>query len=1398
MKQLYKIRTRKFISLIVSVLIAFTFVPIVPIYAEAGTTTFTYEGYTVAYNVVNEWEGGQSVEVTLTNTATTPLNNWAIGYDAGAEIQGIYNASIHSVTGSSYIIKNPGYNSDIAPNSSVAFGYSLTGNGLPIPTAFGLCPTVQTAMSEGYIASLNVTNDWGTGFQGEIILQNTTANEISDWQLSFNTNFTISDIWNGEISSQTENSYTVTGNAIPANGSVTIGFGGEKAAEIVPAVENFAFSTSSLSDSVIPGVLISSDLPAVDPNADETTDNTGEIDEENPEPNDDFNFLPSGGSYPSVLFASGSGITSNASNFSVNGNVTTNGTFVATGTNPNINGIKTDNANQNMIYIFNRIDQTYFSGEYVNEFNDDYTYADTNININTPAEILGTLNLDGNISLNTGVKALGSIALNGEVKNSANAMIFSKYGNVTLEGTDVSIDGLIYAPFGTVTITAQNFSLNGIIIAESINLNCLNVNINYNQITASFVGNTSEPLNIPESEWQYMPDDNGNGLPDLFEDIKFWHLLIDSDNDRIPDPIENCIGTDLNSIDSDSDGLDDFCEIFYIGTSPILTDSDSNGITDANEDMDSDGISNINEISADTSAWIPDTDSDNILDGEEVYNYSSNPLNADTDGDSLFDADEIILSLNPTSSDTDGDGILDPYEKINQIGVFCSDENSAIGQIKIAIDANGNVNKTTSVLNTKDIDVMSSNIPGLVGYPIDIKTTSDFSSATISFSINTQYVNIALDNLIILWYDEENQQYIELDTEYDYANSTVSTTTNHFSRYMVVNKRVWYEAWNKEFNYSGTTEIPIYYNTVLAIDCSSSMSSWDKITTVAASNSYDAKYPKTCNRIKSSNYFIDFMNTNDKASVLLFGDRVVDYTELTNEKETLKNMLQKVSNSYGTAFTPAINKSVEILSNNEITFPKNVIIINRIILLTDGSASISNEALEAAKEKGIIIHTVGLGSSSGDTTLKNISSKTGGEFFKALTADELIKIYSQVGIESSFDKTDNDNDGLYDIIETSGILLQNANVIYTDPTKKDSDGDGLSDGEEVGNYTIRVIKRADGVDSSILVFVLNSNPNLPDSDKDGYNDFEETKTYKTNPLISDVFTASLDENYVKVNIADRTLLGGNDYSYGGSQTWFYNENDTASGDLFTYQLENGGCGIIASCDTLLYLQNYNGDISTTVPMQTGVFNWSDYNTFVKDYARDYLTPFDIFILTSPIIEFQLPRLPVYSEYNLYPTLYDVTVDQLNVTVPLSGIFLSDIVTDGTYTWGTTLPVLTSAFNSYASEHGNSYAMTDMYPNSCSKETMEDMIYTTMLLNRPSILSLGHFCDVDYENLSLNKPDNFSKAHFMTITSIKIDKILGETEITLSTWSQKVTLSFDEFYDNAGIGGGLSAIGKKIG
>jgi outer membrane protein OmpA-like peptidoglycan-associated protein len=91
-------------------------------------------------------------------------------------------------------------------------------------------------------------------------------------------------------------------------------------------------------------------------------------------------------------------------------------------------------------------------------------------------------------------------------------------------------------------------------------------------------------------------------------------------------------------------------------------------------------------------------------------------------------------------------------------------------------------------------------------------------------------------------------------------------------------------------------------------------------------------------------------------------------------------------------------------------------------------------------------------------------------------------------------KVDTDGDGLSDGDEVFKY--------HTDPTKFDTDGDGLSDGDEVLKYhtdPLKVDTDGDGLSDGDEVLIYHTNPLKVDSDGDGLSDWDEVKTYHTDP-----------------------------------------------------------------------------------------------------------------------------------------------------------------------------------------------------------------------------------------------------------------------------------------------------------
>ena len=121
------------------------------------------------------------------------------------------------------------------------------------------------------------------------------------------------------------------------------------------------------------------------------------------------------------------------------------------------------------------------------------------------------------------------------------------------------------------------------------------------------------------------------------------------------------VGVGLNEVrfftpapdDSDDDGLPDQWELDNFGDL-------SRGPDDDDDTPTPDGLTNLEEYNAKTDPLDADSDNDTLTDSEEVNTYGSDPNLEDTDGDTLNDADEVnIHNSDPSLTDTDGDSLSD-------------------------------------------------------------------------------------------------------------------------------------------------------------------------------------------------------------------------------------------------------------------------------------------------------------------------------------------------------------------------------------------------------------------------------------------------------------------------------------------------------------------------------------------------------------------------------------------------------------------------------------------------------------------------------------------------------------------------------------------------------------------
>ncbi len=191
---------------------------------------------------------------------------------------------------------------------------------------------------------------------------------------------------------------------------------------------------------------------------------------------------------------------------------------------------------------------------------------------------------------------------------------------------------------------------------------------------------------------------------------------------------------------------------------------------------------------------------------------------------------------------------------------------------------------------------------------------------------------------------------------------------------------------------------------MLAVDLSGSMEEADM--------AYQGQYIDRLSLVKAVLSEFITARKGDRLGLILFGDTAFLQTPLTRDVTTVSQMLVEAQIGLvgkATAIGDALGLAVKRFKLKEDS--------NRIlILLTDGQNTSGNldpeEALILAKEEGIKVYTVGVGSNSSnrgffsmglsrgssldETLLKKIASETGGKYFRATDAQTLQSIYSEL------------------------------------------------------------------------------------------------------------------------------------------------------------------------------------------------------------------------------------------------------------------------------------------------------------------------------------------------------------------------------------------------------------------
>lgn len=139
--------------------------------------------------------------------------------------------------------------------------------------------------------------------------------------------------------------------------------------------------------------------------------------------------------------------------------------------------------------------------------------------------------------------------------------------------------------------------------------------------------------------------------------------------------------------------------------------------------------------------------------------------------------------------------------------------------------------------------------------------------------------------------------------------------------------------------------------------------------------------------------FIAHTSSSDRIAVFSCNESLLLHQDFTIDHTATLQALSAIRARENTAIFDAIKEIIVLFKN--VPAQRQALVV-----LTDGQDNRSRatvaENVQLAKDAGVQLFTVGLGPGSDDLSLRQLAEETGGEFFKAVQAEDLLALYRKI------------------------------------------------------------------------------------------------------------------------------------------------------------------------------------------------------------------------------------------------------------------------------------------------------------------------------------------------------------------------------------------------------------------
>ena len=1206
--------------------------------------------------------------------------------------------------------------------------------------------------TEGYDVQYNITKSWDTGVEGNIVITNNSDAPIEAWTLSFDSNFTINNLWNGRVLENNETSYKIAAemwtNPVQPNGSMTIGFVGSKAADVEALLSNFRLTE----------VIIGEGTPVtpIDP-PEEKIEITANAEYNEETDNVTVSWITNNpdGTFDILMSADGENFTS-------------------VGTVENVSEFVYTPATDFDAYHF-KVVQTV--GEQT---------AESNV-----------------VSV---VKSAEDIAI------SAEAVYDDESGSITVKWTTnkpngtfdvlMSFDGESFTSVGTVENVAE-------FVYTPDEFDTLYFKVK--QTAGAKTAESNVVSVVYTVDWSDKTDTDNDGLPDVYEKQYFETdpENADTDGDGLPDGYEvYYLGTDPKKADSDDNGVPDSDEDFdkdglnnlreyELGTDPNNADSDSDGLSDSDE---------VNTYNTDPLKY--DTDADGISDGDEIA-LGLDPNSASTDG--VPDSERTFVqhigadSENLAAVNTDENPFKVSID-ITAAGVAANNLVSHESGYSNAIRNDAILGITPEFIYTDGLKVED------VVINFDISESAAANTNGKYTSLSDEFVGIK--RLNVFKFFEDTNMLLPIETFHDVENNRVYTHVDELGTYCLMDMEVWLESIGIEAVGSEYNEAEVNRNEAASSELNTRPA--DIVFLMQKTGNAEGRAHYAMSNAAQYSADLIFKKMPNARIAMIISDYKESFYATTSSgsqwaenSEDVRRMLWQAQYKDSSTYTRMADVASKVrgipdyrdgVQRFVVFFRWSTYSGNSDQLNTDpmynysvvnygywhfnktGRPSVPDREYDKIKIAefesygGRFINGYLDSKLMAEEVAKHITT------FRAELPEEytIIKATSLEKLPADFGKiypsgtADYDKDGLKDSEEIDFELIRYENGNYKLPTFGECRAmvgeklfyvqAGLSRFGE--DYAFMYMPNLEAKINETVVLPIKSDPTAVDSDQDGYldsilnskllnKDDCYTDIADPYPLYNDVYEYSLKPDYVRVD-------GFNiDYhSYGGNQGTFLPECKLVEGlDETDEKIARKGCGFIAFSDILLYISNNHPDyagLSELKYSDDSYISFVAYRDFVRENYNDYYEKYIIDDVTIP------QTFETFFNLRFQNNSYSLTAKYESI-----GIF-------------------------------SKYKM-DSYRINISKNSIQNLIVNSLKNDMPVFLAVDALTHI--ENYSYSEKyygDNYYKlkpteclkgrryddiqSHALVITGLIYDGVKNKSYLIMSNYGEKCIVDFDNFIE----------------